>query len=113
MNTILHYDGSAWSKMVSNNTLPLHAVWGSSDSNVFAVGGGWDAASGDLVGVILHYDGDAWSEMDSRIDWPLYGAWGTGDDNIFAVGGGWLDPEGPHGVVLRYDGSAWKQAYVY
>jgi hypothetical protein len=35
---------------------PLHGVWGSSGSDVFAVG--WD-------GTIVHYDGSSWSSMTS------------------------------------------------
>jgi hypothetical protein len=44
--TILHYNGSMWSPMVSGTTNFLNAVWGSSSSDVFAVGDG---------GTILHY----------------------------------------------------------
>ena len=33
-----HYDGSNWSKMDSGTTSPLLGVWGSSASDVFAVG---------------------------------------------------------------------------
>jgi hypothetical protein len=46
--TILHYDGSIWTPMTSGTTNGLGGVWGSSGSDVFAVGSG---------GTILHYDG--------------------------------------------------------
>ena len=35
---ILHYNGSAWSAMTSGTTNSLNGVWGSSGSDVFAVG---------------------------------------------------------------------------
>ncbi|MCX5902526.1 MAG: hypothetical protein NTV89_03450, partial [Proteobacteria bacterium] len=44
----LHYNGSTWSTMTSGMTPFLHGVWGSSGSDVFAVG---------YHGTVLHYDG--------------------------------------------------------
>ena len=46
----------SWSEMTSGTTVSLPAIWGSSGSNVFAVGDN---------GTILHYDGTAWSAMTS------------------------------------------------
>ena len=39
--TILHYNGSTWSSMTSGTTNYLRGVWGSSGSDVFAVGDQW------------------------------------------------------------------------
>jgi hypothetical protein len=47
---ILHYDGHAWSPMPSGTSHWLCSGWGTSRSDVFAVGEG---------GTILHYDGSA------------------------------------------------------
>ena len=50
--TILHYDGTAWSIMknpVSNTSLNLHGVWGSSATSVLAVG---------EAGTLLQFDSD-------------------------------------------------------
>jgi hypothetical protein len=71
-------------------------VWGSSGSDVFAVG--WD-------GTILHYNGTAWSAMSSGTTYPLEGVWGSSGNDVFAVGGPW---EGP-GIILHYDGVAWSE----
>ena len=49
---ILHYDGIGWKKMTSNTANDLLGVWGSSPSDVYAVG----------VGIITHFDGETWSE---------------------------------------------------
>ncbi len=43
---ILRFDGTTWTKMTSNVSANLHAVWGTSPTNVYAVG---DNAT------ILHY----------------------------------------------------------
>ena len=69
----------------------LHGVWGSSSSDVFAVGSD---------GVIIHYDGYGWSRMKSNIEASLYDVWGTSPSNVYAVGDG--------GMVLHYDGSKWS-----
>jgi photosystem II stability/assembly factor-like uncharacterized protein len=57
---ILHYDGHAWSEMSNDIPVPLFSVWGSSNTNIYAVGSG---------GTILHY-----TEEDTCIVKNLYGA---------------------------------------
>jgi len=75
-------------------------IWGTSGTNVFAVG---------HLGAILHYDGDGnndgtpdeiWEVMVSTVgvDNDLRDIWGTSETNIFAVG---------RGRVLNYNGSIW------
>ncbi len=76
--------------MTSNSDVPLFGVWGSSGSNVFAVG---------ADGVILHFDGTNWGAMTSDTNVALFGAWGSSDSDVFAVGS--------NGVILHYDGTSW------
>jgi hypothetical protein len=82
--TIFSLTGWEW-----QNPLPqgndLSRVWGSSPSNVFAVGYG---------GTILHYDGSAWSAMSSSTKEELWGVWGSSSSNVFAVG--------EWGTILHY-----------
>ena len=66
-------------------------MWGSSGSNVFAVGDS---------GTILHYDGSSWSAMSSGTTNYLYGVWGSSGSDVFAVGDA--------GTILHYDGSSWS-----
>jgi hypothetical protein len=47
---------AAWTSMESGTTATLYGVWGSTGTDVFAVG---------TVGSILHYDGSIWTEMDN------------------------------------------------
>jgi len=75
-SNILHYDGNSWSEMSSGTTSWLNDVWGSSASDVFAVG--------DTT--ILHYDGNGWSEISSRTAMFLCDIWGSSASDIFAVG---------------------------
>ena len=52
-------------------------VWGSSGSDVFAVGNS---------GLILHYDGNSWSKMTCGTSSPLEALWGSSGSDVFAVG---------------------------
>ena len=60
------------------NPLPqgndLHAVWGNSETDIFAVGD---------YGTILHYDGSSWSEMCS--EHSLSSIWGSSATNVFLL----------------------------
>ncbi|MBT9558859.1 MAG: hypothetical protein IV100_22705 [Myxococcales bacterium] len=100
--TILVSTGGAWSAQVSNDALErdLYAVFGTSDTNVFAVGDG---------GIVIRYDGEKWTVMPT--EGPLYsiadfrGLSGhtVGEAQYaFAVGAG--------GAIQRFDGSEWRDA---
>ena len=47
---------AGWTSMTSGTTEELNGVWGSSGSDVFAVG---------YDGLILHYNGSSWTSMTS------------------------------------------------
>jgi len=113
---------------------PLEDIWGSSASDIWAVGG--------YSGQILHWDGLDWSRWevpdlphlhsiwgaDADHVWAV-GAWGTGRADILFFDGNewqWQDAPGPHGLlavwgqdaenvwavgygtILRYDGLTWR-----
>jgi len=73
----LHYDGSAWTSQVFASPIGLYGIWGTDESNVYAVGDG---------GGILHWNGIAWSSMTSGTTNTLMGIWGSDADEVFAVG---------------------------
>jgi hypothetical protein len=50
--TILHYNGTNWSNASSVTLQVLNSVWGSSSSDVWAVGG--YTTGTDLRGTVLH-----------------------------------------------------------
>jgi len=90
---ILHFDGT-WTQMDIRVSTPLYGIWGSSGSDIFAVG---DA------GTIVHYSGGSdWDEnpMDSGTTKNLKSVWGYSGSNVFAVGRG--------GTILHYNGSSWS-----
>jgi hypothetical protein len=80
-----------WLPMSSGTTNILSGVWGSSGTDVFAVGDS---------GVILHYNGSTWSSMASGTSNNLSGVWGSSNSNVFAVG--------DSGTILHYDGISWS-----
>jgi hypothetical protein len=90
-DALLHYNGSAWSAMSSGTSNQLHGVWGSSPSDVFAVGSG---------GTILHYNGSGWSTMIGANSNLLWDIWGSSSSDVFAVGN--------YGTILHYNGSTWS-----
>ncbi len=106
-SVLLHYDGAAWSKMkIANLTqyfTPLFAVWGSSASDVYAVGGLREAGYGSY-GNIAHYDGHVWTGA-ADLYQEFYGVWGSSASDVFAVGS--EDAGFYIGAALHYDGQNW------
>jgi hypothetical protein len=96
--TILHYDSTAWSFVTTgaNPNFWLNDIWGSSATDLFAVGA-------DLAhprGAILHYNGAAWQAMESDTSDSLSGVWGSSATDVYAVGSA--------GVIVHYNGAAWQ-----
>jgi hypothetical protein len=79
---VLHFDGTSWSPMPVPPTGPLLDVWGTSSTDVYAVG----------VGTLLHFDGQGWSESLSAAQ-RLTGIWAASPSDVFVSGSG--------GTVLR------------
>lgn len=80
---------SSWHTMTSGSNVSLPAIWGSSDSNVFA---------GGTSGTVLHYNGTNWSAMTSGTTYLLKAVWRSSTSNIFATG--------DNGTILHYNGTA-------
>ncbi len=56
--TILHFDGTTWTRMASGTTTRLSSIWGTGDDNVWACG--YDQTTGKTT--LLHYDDSIWKE---------------------------------------------------
>ncbi len=95
--TLFRYDGtSVASRPLGNFDAPaksyaLRGVWGSSASNVFAVGDS---------GVVLRYNGTAWTRMTTGTTDPLNDVWGSGPSDVYAATS--------TGRLLRFNGTAWS-----
>jgi hypothetical protein len=76
----------------------LLSVWGTSASDVWAVG----ADAGDGAGAtVLHLEGGAWSRLDTGESGDLWWVFGFADGPIYMGGSG--------GVILRYQGGAFTR----
>jgi hypothetical protein len=69
---ILHYDGVAWTRTEIPGASSLAGLWGSSASDVYAVGNG-----------IFHYDGQTWTKIDERSGADI---WGPSPTDVYVVG---------------------------
>jgi len=123
---VWHYDGSIWSEMNWVIDASLTSMWGSSSSDIFAVGTAFSdddddsAANGNYAavvrgaarsgkpketansyGVILHYDGHDWTQMSTQYVPGFLGIWGSAQSDVFA--------SGTFVYVLHYDGSSWSE----
>ncbi len=101
LSILFHSAIAGWSPMESGSTDLLNGIWGSSPTDVFAVG---------TNGTILHYDGDGdndgvpdtmWERMSSGIERSLNDVWGSSDTDVYAVGS----------TILHYDGNDWSEIY--
>ena len=75
-----------------NEAVALRSIWGSSATDVFAVG---------ESGTVLHFDGSTWTTMTSDTTQWLNGIWGDPQSGeVFAVG--------ENGAIIHYDGTTWN-----
>jgi hypothetical protein len=79
--------------MTSPTSANLYAVWGTNDTNIYAVG------ADNTAGYILRYDGASWSIISSLPGAQLYAIWGTSASDIYVAG--------KNGFVMRYNGLSW------
>jgi hypothetical protein len=111
---IAHYDGAAWSPMQVPNVdrLTLTDIWGSSPSDVYAVG---TAAFPDGFdeGAVLHYDGHQWVTVLGPEQHVRFArVWGTLPSDVYVVGrsgvpDGQGDEDAGPGTLRHFDGTAW------
>lgn len=78
----------------------LHALWGSSDTDIYAVGDDFS---------LLHYDGTSWSAVTTGLTRPpinddteddFNAVWGSSASDVYAVG--------DQGTVWHYNGTSWS-----
>ena len=88
--TVLHWNGTTWSRDPMPTDQPLLSTWGSGSEDVYAVGGSSSA-------VILHSDGEQWSELANL---PI----GEGLSGVFTSSTGPTVAVGPHDL-FEIDGA--------
>ena len=95
-----HRVGGVWLlQPVPAGTGNLFDVWGTSPSNIYAVGAN---------NTVLHYDGTSWT----RVSLPtppttaLWSIYGTSPNNVYVVGNN--NGAGTNATILRFDGTTWR-----
>jgi hypothetical protein len=88
----------------------IQAVWGSSGTNVFAVGD-WhhydDYTGLDIAPYVAHYDGTAWSLPASSLGGGSWnGVWGSSPNDVYAVAIDYDDQNDSR--ILHFDGNKWS-----
>jgi Tol biopolymer transport system component len=85
-----------WSPMSSGTTEPIAGVWGTSASNVFAVGNS---------GTLLRYNGSSWAPA-SVTSKNITAVWGSSASDVFAVAG----PSTCCDLqLLHFNGTSWSE----
>lgn len=90
---ILRGSGVMWSSLDNGTRQDLNAVWGSSSSDIWAVG----------YRTVLRWNGSRWDPVTVPVVDPqgFVGVWGTGPNDVWVVG--------RSGVILHFDGAVWAQ----
>lgn len=86
-----------WTQAFDTSTTGwLLNAWGSSPSDVYAVGGRADG------GVLMHFDGASWQRVEPGLSTPLLNwSFGFSANDVFTVGS--------EGTVLHFDGTRWSR----
>jgi hypothetical protein len=80
--TVLHFDGSAWTKMNLNTATYFYGVWGSAPNDVWVVG--HPIFQPDES--VFHYDGTKWTKVPPPKTAHLNAVWGSAKNDVWAVG---------------------------
>lgn len=84
-----------WCTVNSHMGSGLHALWGFSEQDVWAVGDRQEQ------GVALHWEGSGWKRVPVPRTASLQAVWGAASNDVWAVG--------LEGTVLRWNGEAWQR----
>lgn len=88
---ILHWDGSAMTKVASPLSVADAALWGASSADIWSAGGS--------PGQLAHYDGNAWKALGLQAT-QFEKVWGSAWNNLWTVG--YADA-----ISAHFDGSVW------
>jgi hypothetical protein len=80
VGVLWHFDGSNWSAVPSPTSDQLGAIWGSSPTDVYLLGGGQGP-----TGTIWHFDGVGWTPSNTGTT-GLLDIWGSSGTDVFVVG---------------------------
>jgi hypothetical protein len=104
---ILHYDGHAWSQVLSAPGVHLEQIWGTSANDVYATG---RSGTSKYVGTVWHYNGQSWSPLSLPPLLPLRSIWGSSSSDIYVLSGGGYQDQSDS--IWHFDGMQWKEIHT-
>lgn len=100
--TILRIEGTTVTPMTTPGMNTVFGIWGTSPTDVWAVGGALGATGG---GFTWHYDGTTWSDVPLPAGFPdmdvVFKVWGRASGDVWFVG--------THGRILHWNGTAFAE----
>jgi hypothetical protein len=98
--TPYHWNGQSWRGYVyAGEGFYLKKIWGTSSSNLFAVGSN---------GSIIRFNGSSWQRMESGTTVDLEDVWGIDEKHVWATG---TNSRDGRCVILQFNGSSWSVLY--
>ena len=94
--TILHFDGTEWTRALVDTTERLYDVWAAAPDDAWAVG---------KEGLALHWDGASWTPVATGGNWELTAVWGSGPADVWAAAN---TKYAELQAFLHWDGAAWS-----
>jgi hypothetical protein len=89
---VKHAGDTTWTKLPVDLPRRLLRVWGTSSTDLFAVG---------AIGMVAHYDGTTWRQMYTGTAENFSALHGTSHADVYAGG--------PNSTLYHYDGLAWTR----
>lgn len=89
-NTCIATTPPQWRAVASGSIQTLQKVWGSSPSNIWAVG---------AYGTLLRWNGSSWASVSSSVSGHFNSVWGSSANDIWVTGSGY--------TVIRWTGATW------
>ena len=101
--TIVRYDGKSFTPMDTPGSSTVYGIWGTSEDEIWAVGGDPDVSPG----FVWRWDGKQWTDMTVMLpagkNGPaLFKVWGHAADDLWIVG--------YEGTTVHWNGSAFEAA---
>ena len=107
-SVIRRFDGTGWVEQHRENDLRLRGLWGSSATDIYAVGFDFVAP----IARMLHYDGATWTEVPGFVadaeQLSFEAVWGTSATDVWAVGGA-FDGEFDRTLIYHFAGEFWQR----
>lgn len=101
---IFKYMDGEWNPMSNEVITAINGVWGSSETDVFAVGDHW-AGDGPGHEGIFHFDGMNWTAMLLPALSPYFTSiWGRSGTDVYALG-----RAENRASLMHYDGDSWTE----